>query len=80
MNRPERFHPPSVDEVLRSPHCELAIARHGRQAATGAVRQVLERLRRDQGVAAVPLESIAERALASLEERERPSRSLLSAR
>ncbi|SFB66489.1 L-seryl-tRNA(Ser) seleniumtransferase [Bosea sp. CRIB-10] len=73
MNRPERFRPPSVDEVLRSPHCELAIARHGRQAATGAVRQVLERLRRDEGVAAVPVEAIAERALASLEERERPS-------
>ncbi|MBA4221480.1 MAG: L-seryl-tRNA(Sec) selenium transferase [Methylobacterium sp.] len=73
MNRPERFRPPSVDEVLRSPHCELAIARHGRQATTGAVRQVLERLRRDEGVAAVPVEAIAERALASLEERERPS-------
>lgn len=73
MNRPERFRPPSVDEVLRSPHCELAIARHGRQATAGAVRQVLERLRRDEGVAAVPVEAIAERALASLEERERPS-------
>lgn len=73
MNRPERFRPPSVDEVLRSPHCELAITRHGRQATTGAVRQVLERLRRDQGVAAVPVEAIAERALASLEEQERPS-------
>jgi L-seryl-tRNA(Ser) seleniumtransferase len=73
MNRPERFRPPSVDEVLRSPHCELAIARHGRQAATGAVRQVLERLRRDEGVAAVSVEAIAERVLASLEERERPS-------
>ncbi|MGX1790472.1 L-seryl-tRNA(Sec) selenium transferase [Bosea sp. NPDC055332] len=73
MNRPERFRPPSVDEVLRSPHCELAIARHGRQAATGAVRQVLERLRRDEGVAAIPVEAIAERALASLEDRERPS-------
>lgn len=73
MNRPERFRPPSVDEVLRSPHCELAIARHGRQATTGAVRQVLERLRRDEGGAAVPVEAIAERALASLEERERPS-------
>ncbi len=73
MNRPERFRPPSVDEVLRSPHCELAIARHGRQAATGTVRQVLERLRRDEGVAAVSVEAIAERVLASLEERERPS-------
>lgn len=73
MNRPERFRPPSVDEVLRSPHCELVIARHGRQAATGAVRQVLERLRRDEGVAAVSVEAIAERVLASLEERERPS-------
>ena len=73
MNRPERFRPPSVDEVLRSPHCELAIARHGRRATTGAVRQVLERLRRDQGAAAVPVEAIAERALASLEEQERPS-------
>lgn len=73
MNRPERFRPPSVDEVLRSPHCEAAIARHGRQATTGAVRQVLERLRRDEGVAAVPVEAIAERALASLEEQERPS-------
>ncbi|MBR3194181.1 L-seryl-tRNA(Sec) selenium transferase [Bosea sp. (in: a-proteobacteria)] len=73
MNRPERFRPPSVDEVLRSPGCEMAIARHGRQATTGAVRQVLERLRRDEGVAAVPVEAIAERALASLEERERPS-------
>lgn len=73
MNRPERFRPPSVDEVLRSPHCELAIARHGRQATTGAVRQVLERLRREEGVAAVPVEAIAERALASLEEQERPS-------
>ena len=51
----------------------MAIARHGRQATTGAVRQVLERLRRDEGVAAVPVEAIAERALASLEERERPS-------
>lgn len=73
MNRPERFRPPSVDEVLRSPHCEIAIARHGRQAATGAVRQVLERLRRDEGVAAVPVEAIAEQALASLDDRERPS-------
>ena len=73
MNRPERFRPPSVDEVLRSTHCELAIGRHGRQATTGAVRQVLERLRRDEGVAAVPVEAIAERALASLDEQERPS-------
>ena len=73
MNRPEPFRPPSVDEVLRSPHCELAIARHGRQATTGAVRQVLERLRREEGVAAVPIVAIAERALASLEEQERPS-------
>ena len=73
MNRPERFRPPSVDEVLRSPGCEMAIARMGRLATTGAVRQVLERLRRDEGVAAVPVEAIAERALASLEERERPS-------
>jgi L-seryl-tRNA(Ser) seleniumtransferase len=73
MNRPERFHLPSVDEVLRSPQAELAIARHGRPATTQAIRQVLERQRGEAGAAAVPVEAIAGRALACLEERGRPS-------
>lgn len=39
MNKPERFRPPSVDTVLRSPAGGLAIAQHGRSAATDAIRQ-----------------------------------------
>lgn len=73
MNRPEHFRPPSVDEVLRSPHSELAIARHGRPAATQAVRQVLERMRQDEEPRSAPVEAIAERVLACLEEQDRPS-------
>ncbi|GAU85185.1 L-seryl-tRNA(Sec) selenium transferase [Bosea sp. BIWAKO-01] len=73
MNRPERFRPPSVDEVLRSPHCELALARHGRPATTQAVRQVLERMRQAEPPHPAPVKAIAERALACLEDRERPS-------
>ncbi len=73
MNRPERFRPPSVDEVLRSPPCEVATARYGRAAATQAVRQVIERLRHEVGITGVSVEAVAERALASLEDQDRPS-------
>jgi L-seryl-tRNA(Ser) seleniumtransferase len=73
MNKPESFRPPSVDTVLRSDSGAIAIARHGRVAAADAIRQVIARLRRDEGAAAAPADAIAQRALASLEDRDRPS-------
>ncbi len=68
MNRPERFRLPSVDEVLRSPQAEIAIARHGRPATTQAVRQVLENLRQADAHRAAPVAAIAERALTDLDD------------
>jgi L-seryl-tRNA(Ser) seleniumtransferase len=40
---------PSVDEVMRGPRLEAAIAREGRPAATTATRTVLERVRAEIG-------------------------------
>jgi L-seryl-tRNA(Ser) seleniumtransferase len=71
MERPEDFRLPSVDQVLRSTVCELASARHGRTATTDAVRAVLARLRDDR--ASVPLDAVAQRALAALEDADQPS-------
>lgn len=73
MNKPERFLPPSVDTVLRSAGGELAIARHGRAAATDAIRQVLEQLRAGGQPPAASLEQVSRMALDWLEERGRPS-------
>lgn len=73
MNKPERFRPPSVDTVLRGANGELAIARHGRTAATDAIRQVIERLRTDGQPTAASVEQVGRMALDRLEERERPS-------
>ncbi|MCR4522622.1 MULTISPECIES: L-seryl-tRNA(Sec) selenium transferase [Bosea] len=73
MNKPERFRPPSVDTVLRSANGELAIARHGRTAATDAIRQAIERLRAGGQPAAASVEQVGRMALDRLEERERPS-------
>jgi L-seryl-tRNA(Ser) seleniumtransferase len=73
MNKPERFRPPSVDEVLRGEVCALAIARHGRPATTQAVRQVLERMRQGAEPSVTSADGIARAALDWLEERGRPS-------
>ncbi|MDX3808968.1 L-seryl-tRNA(Sec) selenium transferase [Bosea thiooxidans] len=73
MNRPERFRPPSVDEILRSGEGALAIALHGRTEATQAVRQVLERMRQNAAHQSVSADAIARFALDLLEERGRPS-------
>jgi len=73
MNKPERFRPPSVDTVLRSPAGELAIARHGRGGATDAIRHVVERLRTGGGPTAASAEQIGHMALDRLEEQNRPS-------
>ena len=73
MNKPERFRPPSVDTVLRSPGGELAIARHGRAATTEAVRRVLEQLRGGGQPLAPSPEEIGRTVLDWLEERGRPS-------
>lgn len=73
MNKPERFHPPSVDDVLRSGACALAIARHGRPETVQAVRQVLQRMRQGAEPSAASPERIAQAALAWLEERGKPS-------
>ncbi|CAM5215564.1 L-seryl-tRNA(Sec) selenium transferase [Bosea thiooxidans] len=73
MNKPERFRPPSVDTVLRSPGGEVAIARHGRAAATEAVRRVLEQLRGGGQPLASSPEEISRTVLDWLEERGRPS-------
>lgn len=73
MNRPERFRPPSVDEILRSGEGALAIARHGRSETTQAVRQVLERMRQSETSHSVSADAIAHTALDVLEERGRPS-------
>ncbi|MGO4173760.1 L-seryl-tRNA(Sec) selenium transferase [Bosea sp. TAF32] len=73
MNKPERFRPPSVDTVLHSAGGELAIARHGRAAATDAIRQVLEQLRAGGQPPAASLEQVSRMALDWLEERGRPS-------
>ncbi len=73
MNKPEHFRPPSVDTVLRSAEGELAIARHGRAAATDAIRHVIERLRAGGAPAAASLEQIGLMTLDRLGERERPS-------
>ncbi|MCU4182194.1 L-seryl-tRNA(Sec) selenium transferase [Bosea sp. BH3] len=73
MNKPERFRPPSVDTVLRSTDGTLAITRHGRAAATEAIRQVLGRLRESGSPPAASAEHIARMALDRLEALERPS-------
>lgn len=73
MNRPERFRPPSVDEILRSGEGALAIARHGRSETTQAVRQVLERMRQSETSHSASADAIAHMALDVLEERGRPS-------
>ena len=73
MNRPERFRPPSVDEILRSGEGALAIARHGRAETTQAVRQVLERMRQSGTSPSVSADAVARMALDLLEARERPS-------
>ncbi len=73
MNKPELVRPPSVDTVLRSANGEFAIARHGRAAATDAIRQAVERLRTDGQPAAASVEQVGRMALDRLEERERPS-------
>ena len=73
MNKPERFRPPSVDTVLRSPGGEVAIARHGRAATTEAVRRVLEQLRGGGQPLAPSPEEISRTVLDWLEERGRPS-------
>jgi L-seryl-tRNA(Ser) seleniumtransferase len=73
MNKPERFRPPSVDTVLRSPGGELAIARHGRTAATEAVRYIIEQLRASGGPAAAAAEQVSRMALEHLEMRGRLS-------
>lgn len=73
MNRPERFRPPSVDEILRSGEGVLAIARHGRTETTLAIRQVLERMRQSEAPHAAPVDAIARLALDLLEERGQPS-------
>ncbi|MGO4402806.1 L-seryl-tRNA(Sec) selenium transferase [Bosea sp. RAF48] len=73
MNKPERFRPPSVDTVLRSAGGELAIARHGRAATTGATRLVLEQLREGGHPSAPSVEQVGSMALDWLEDRGRPS-------
>jgi len=73
MNKPERFRPPSVDTVLRSANGALAIARHGRAAATEAIRQVLGRLRAQGPAPGASVEEIGHAALSLLEAQERPS-------
>lgn len=73
MNKPERFRPPSVDTVLRSPESELAIARHGRIPTTDAIRHVLEKLRAGGEPACASTGQISRMALDWLEERGRPS-------
>lgn len=73
MNKPERFRPPSVDTVLRSTGGELAIAQHGRTAATDAIRQVVERLRAGGGQTAASAEQVGRMALDHLEDSARPS-------
>lgn len=73
MNRPERFRPPSIDALLRSQECILAIARHGRQATTQALRQVLEGMRQGEHAHAASAQEIAQAALDRLEARGRPS-------
>lgn len=73
MNKPERFRPPSVDTVLRSAEGELAIARHGRAAATDAIRHVIERLRADSQPVPASVEQVGRMVLDRLGERERPS-------
>ncbi|CAH1651001.1 selenocysteine synthase [Hyphomicrobiales bacterium] len=73
MNKPERFRPPSVDTVLRSPGSELAIARHGRARTTDAIRQVLDKLRAGGQPSAASAEQVGRMALDWLEERGRPS-------
>lgn len=73
MNKPERFRPPSVDTVLRSAGGELAIARHGRAATTGATRLVLEQLRAGGDPSAPSVEQVGSMALDWLEDRGRPS-------
>lgn len=73
MNKPERFRPPSVDEILRGEIGALAIAGHGRQATTQAIRQVLERMRQGTQPSAPSADFIARKALDWLVERGRPS-------
>ena len=64
--------PPSVDAVLRAPAGTLAIARFGRQLATGAVRQAIESVRPAlrKGAAAPAPAVLAECAFAALERSE----------
>lgn len=73
MNKPERFHPPSVDTVLRSAGGALAIARHGRPQTTDAIRHVLERLRAGAQPSAASAEQLSHLALDWLEARGKPS-------
>ena len=73
MNKPESFRPPSVDTVLRSANGELAIAHHGRAAATDAIRHVIERLRACEAPMAASAEQVGRMALDRLDERGRPS-------
>ncbi|CAM5769553.1 L-seryl-tRNA(Sec) selenium transferase [Bosea minatitlanensis] len=73
MNRPERFRPPSVDEILRSGEGALAIARHGRAETTRVVRQVLERMRQGEAPRLGAADAIARGALEALERRGQPS-------
>jgi L-seryl-tRNA(Ser) seleniumtransferase len=67
------FRPPSIDEILRTPESTLMIERFGRPASVQAIRQVVARLRTDAPAEALPPGTIAERALAALEDESRPS-------
>ena len=62
---------PSVDRLLRCHESEPLIARHGRAAATDAIRSVLEGLRRDRSPA--PESEILRQAALLLESQAAPS-------
>jgi L-seryl-tRNA(Ser) seleniumtransferase len=54
---------PAVDAVLRDPAGEALAARHGRAAATAAIREVLDRLRREIAAGGKP--EVSERTVAA---------------
>lgn len=67
---------PSVDEVLRSEGGQLAVARHGREAATAAIRRDLDLRRqflRGEGVAPAAPAEVARSAGDALERAGQPS-------